>query len=183
LLDSSVHLSRPINDSFALVRVPDLKNVDVAFNNQSMGTTNSKGELVVPNLISYLGNNISIDPNNLPVEYQIEQVRQYVAPAFRSGALVRFNVTKLQAFVGKLVLRVDGQEISADYAELTIPVPGKKAISGVVGMGGEFYLENLPIGLVPMQIDWRGRVGVCTISIPASEATQVDLGTVTCELR
>ena len=50
-------------------------------------------------------------------------------------------------------------------------------------MGGEFYLENLPIGLVPMQIDWRGRVGVCTISIPASEATQVDLGTVTCELR
>ena len=180
LLDSSVHLSRPITDSFALVRVPELKNVDVAFNNQSMGTTNSKGELVVPEMISYLGNSLSIDPNALPVEYQVNRVRQHVAPAFRSGALVQFDVVKLQAFVGKLLLRINGQEKSADYAELTVALPGKQAITGVVGTGGEFYLENLPTGSVPVQIEWRGQSSTCAFTIPASQELQVDVGTITC---
>jgi len=183
LIDSSMHLSRPIRDSFALVRMPDLKNVEVAFSNQSMGTTDKKGELVVPDMISYLGNSLSINPNDIPVEYQIGQVRQYVAPAFRSGALVQFDVVKLQAFVGRLMLRVDGQEKSADYAELTIRLPGKKALSVVVGTGGEFYLENVPAGRLPVQVDWRGHTGTCDVVIPVSQEIQVDLGTVTCELR
>lgn len=182
LLDNSVHLSRPIIDSFALVRVPELKNVEVAFNNQSMGTTNRRGELVIPEMISYLGNNLSIDPNALPVEYQVDRVRQHVAPAFRSGALVQFDVTKLQAFVGKLMVLVDGELKSADYAELTVKLPGKKDISGFVGTRGQFYLENLPTGHVPLQVDWRGKMGLCDMAVPKSDEIQVDLGIITCAL-
>lgn len=182
LLDNRVHLSRPIIDSFALVRVPELKNVEVAFNNQSMGTTNRRGELVIPEMISYLGNNLSIDPNALPVEYQVDRVRQYVAPAFRSGALVEFDVTKLQAFVGKLMVLVEGKLQSGDYAELTVKIPGKKDISGFVGTHGQFYLENLPTGRVPLQVDWQGKVGLCELTVPKSDEIQVDVGTITCVL-
>lgn len=182
LLDKSVHMSRPIIDSFALVRVPKVQDVEVAFNNQSMGKTDRKGELVIPEMISYLGNSLSIDPNHLPVEYQLEQTRQYIAPAFRSGALVEFDVIKLQAFIGRLFLNIDGMVKSADYAELTVKVPGKKDITGYVGVRGEFYLENLPAGRVPIQVEYRGKVGICHVMVPASDDIQVDLGTVTCEL-
>ncbi len=183
LLDNSVHLSRPIIDSFALVRVPEVKNVEVAFNNQSMGTTNRRGELVIPEMISYLGNNLSIDPNALPVEYQVDRVRQYVAPAFRSGALVEFDVMKLQAFVGTLMVVVEGELKSADYAELTVKVPGKKEVTAAVGTGGEFYLENLKPGRTTVQVDWRGKTGLCDLAVPKSEELQVELGTVTCAIK
>lgn len=183
LLDKSVHLSRPIIDSFALVRVPNIKNVDVAFNNQSMGTTDRNGELVIPEMISYLGNSLSIDPNQLPVEYQLDQPRQYVAPAFRSGALVQFDVMKLQAFVGKLMVVLDGDPKSGDYAELTVKVSGKKDITGFVGARGAFYLENLPTGRIPVQVEYRGKIGICEVVVQESEEIQVDLGTVICELR
>lgn len=183
LLDNSVHLSRPIVDSFALVRVPEVKNVEVAFNNQSMGSTNRRGELVIPEMISYLGNNLSIDPNALPVEYQVDRVRQYVAPAFRSGALVEFGITKLQAFVGRLMVVVEGELKSADYAELTVKVPKKKEVTAAVGTGGEFYLENLKPGRTTVQVDWRGKTGLCEFTIPVSDELQVELGTVTCAIK
>lgn len=183
LLDNSVHLSRPIVDSFALVRVPEVKNVEVAFNNQSMGTTNRRGELVIPEMISYLGNNLSIDPNALPVEYQVDRVRQYVAPAFRSGALVEFDITKLQAFVGRLMVLVEGELKSADYGELTVKVPGKKEVTAAVGTGGEFYLENVKPGRTTVQVDWRGKTGLCEFTIPVSDELQVELGTVTCAIK
>ena len=48
------------------------------------------GQLLVPNLRAYGSNKISIDPKGLPVNAEIESTEDVVAPADRSGVLVKF---------------------------------------------------------------------------------------------
>ena len=47
-------LSRPVDDGFALVKVPNSRGVRVLANNQSVGRTGRRGSLFVPDLRSYL---------------------------------------------------------------------------------------------------------------------------------
>ena len=48
-----VGFSRPVTDSFGLVRVDRLEGVRVSLNNQEIGRTDASGEVFLPNLGSY----------------------------------------------------------------------------------------------------------------------------------
>ena len=62
-------------------------------------------------------------------------------------------------------------------------VPREKEVTAAVGTGGEFYLENLKPGRTTVQVDWRGKTGLCDLAVPKSEELQVELGTVTCAIK
>jgi P pilus assembly chaperone PapD len=55
-------LSFVVDDAFAVVKVGDVAGVRVMASNQLVGRTNRRGEAVVPNLVSYYGNRLSIVP-------------------------------------------------------------------------------------------------------------------------
>ena len=70
-IGGEVLLSRPVDDGFALVKVPDSPGVRVLANNQLSGRTGRRGSLFVPDLRSYLSSPIGIVQDDLPVDVKL----------------------------------------------------------------------------------------------------------------
>lgn len=180
-IDKGAHLGRPVNDAFALVKVGDAKGVKVSYSNQEIGETGSGGELLVPNLISYQDNSISIDGRDLPVNYSLSEVARNVVPLNRAGVVVSFKTTKLQGFGGRVFVSEDGARVPAEYGRLELKTNGAPAES-VIGRGGEFYMENLPSGRFPAEVFYKRKRCSFSMEIPESADNTVDIGEVTCEM-
>jgi len=172
--------SRPLYDSFGRVKVGEIESVRVSQNNQVIGKTDSSGELFVPNLGSYIDNQISINDNDIPIEYAISEKEKYVSPPLRSGSLIKFEVTRIQAFGGMLKIRVDGETKPVEYYEITLHGDGKPLVFPT-GKGGEFYLENLKPGTYPATFGYAGKICAFDLAIPESKEMIVELGEVVCE--
>lgn len=180
-LGSGVHFSRPIADSFALVKLDKLRDVDVRFNNQFMGRTNQNGELIIPRLNAYLGNLISLDDQDIPINYELAGFEQVVATPFRGGAVITFDSTKLQAFTGQIYIDVNGKRQPAEYWGLRYESGGQK-VESVVGKSGEFYIENLAPGSHLAEIYSGSKICRFTLNIPESQEVYVNLGELSCEV-
>jgi len=171
----SLNFSRPIQDSFALAKVGDLKGVRVYLNNQEIGRTGNSGKILIPNLGSYYENQISINDKDIPLEYALSEVMKYVSPLFRSGSYIEFGTTKIQGFTGTLKVKV-GQEIKPlEYIEFKLRVEGKELLSPT-GKGGEFYLENIKPGKYRGELQYLDKNYSFDIIIPKSDEIIVDLG-------
>ena len=173
-------VSRPIQDSFALVDVGDLKGVRVCLNNQEIGQTGASGKLLIPSLNSYYDNQISISDKDIPIEYSLTDVMKYVSPPLRSGSHIEFKTSKLQAFVGMLKVRVEGELRPAEFVEFKLTAMGRDLIS-YTGKGGEFYFENINPGTYKGELKLLDKVFAFDIVFPESDDVVVDLGEVLCE--
>jgi outer membrane usher protein len=136
-LDGSVFFSNHIDDSFAVVDTgtPD---VPVFHENRPVGKTDSRGQLLVPNLRAYGNNKISIDPKGLPVNADVETVEDVVAPADRSGVVVKF-ATKPDVPAAVVVL------VGPRGKPLPVGSRGKLDGGGdfVVGYDGRAFVKEL----------------------------------------
>ncbi len=174
-----VYATRPVYDSFALMRVPGVAGIPGYISNQEVGRTDARGDLVVPNLLSYYGNRLGIGVADVPLDYAIDATEQIVAPAFRGGALVTFPVQRTQRFTGRLVVDVSGKSVSPAYGQLTITVDGKPVISPV-GKGGEFYFENLAAAKYAADLEYAGGTCRFTLEVPAADVPFTNLGRLHC---
>ncbi len=180
-IDKSIHLSRPINDSFALVKVGTLKGVKVYYSNQLVGKTNKRGEAFVPNLISYNDNKLSIDDKDIPVNYEIREIDRHISTPLRGGGLVNFDVSSLQGFVGYLFFSQQGVKTPAEYAGLEMQLEDR-LVEFIVGKEGEFYMENVPPGNWPARLFFKDKDCSFIMSIPSSDDIFVDMGDIVCEM-
>jgi outer membrane usher protein FimD/PapC len=176
----SLNFSRPIQDSFALAKVGDLKGVRVYLNNQEIGRTGNSGKVLIPSLGSYYENQISINDKDIPMEYTLSEVMKYVSPPLRSGSYVKFEATKIQAFTGTLKVKVDQEIKPLEYIEFKLMVEGKELLSPI-GKGGELYLENIKPGKYRGELRYLDRDYSFDIIIPKSDEIIVDLGEIICE--
>lgn len=180
-INRSLYLSRPITDGFALVKVDDLEDVRVKFNNQDAGVTNKHGEVLIPGLISYYPNSISFYDTDCPVNYLISETEKLVSVPFRGGGVVLFDLRRIQAFTGRFSVVEKGEKTTAEYWGLELRTD-LRTVQAVVGKRGEFYLENIPAGSYPARLFENGRECIFTVTIPASNETMVDMGEVVCEM-
>jgi outer membrane usher protein len=140
-MGGSVFFSNRIDDAFAVVDT-GTPGVPVFHENRPVGETNSRGQLLVPNLRAYGSNKISIDPKGLPVNAEVETVEGVVAPADRSGVVVKFATkSDVQAAVVILV-GPNGKPL---------PVGAKGKLDGgdgdfVVGYDGRAFVKELKSG-------------------------------------
>ena len=172
-------LTRAVQDSFALVRVPGVPNVRVYLSNQLIGRTDPNGNLLVPNLLSYYGNTVRIDDRDVPLDYDIRQVQKTIAPSYRGGAFVEFPVQQVRTIVGSIVVRgADGDVIPA-FGELTIADALKTYVSPL-GRQGELYLENVPPGTFSGTVEFSGGTCSVTMTVPSGVTSFVKLGAVPC---
>jgi outer membrane usher protein len=172
--------TRPVVDSFALIRVPGLGGVHGTASNQDVGTTNGSGDLLIPSLIPYYGNRIGIADRDVPVDYEIGSVERTVATPYRGGAVVEFPVKRVTTVTGRVLIVEEGTEKAPAYGELTVTGPdGKPQISPVGGDGG-VYLENLSPGRYPAAVEYKEAVCRFTLVVPASPSAFVSLGTLRC---
>ncbi|HWR98632.1 MAG TPA: fimbria/pilus outer membrane usher protein [Candidatus Methanoperedens sp.] len=179
-----VGLGRPVSDSFAIVQVgreKGLPGVRVYQGGSERGATAADGTLLLPEVGSYVHNQISIEPKDIPLDYSLEQIMRVISPAERSGSVVLFNAARYQAVTGRLAVTEHGARRPIEYLEISVRA-GKRAWSMPSGKDGEFFLENAGSGAVFLSFRDRGAERSCAIVIPPSEEVIVDIGEVHCEI-
>jgi outer membrane usher protein len=175
-------MTRPVTDSYAIVKVGDVPDVGILVDGQQMGKTDKEGLLVLPTLSPYYDNSVSIAAGALPMEYSLAAAVKRVSPSLRSGAFVDFAVVKTQAFTGKLKSRTGPAAKAVEFQEVQLDVEGKPQ-NFVTGHGGEFYVENLKPGAYKGTVTVEGKPCAFDLSIPQSSETFVELGELVCVAR
>ncbi len=180
--DQPLGFSRPVTDSFGYVLLDRLENVRVYQNNQDMGKTDAAGRVFLPFMGSFVENQISISDKDIPIDYHIEEVTRFVSPNFRSGSLIKFVATRIQAITGKLRVRLSGfkESIAAEYIEIELR-QGAKITLLATGRSGEFYAENLAAGAYLAKFSFKNHPCEFQVSVPQSNEMLVDLKELVCE--
>lgn len=181
-IDGSLFLSRPIYDSFAKVKVGDVEGVRIYSYGNEVTKTDIKGEAVIPVLLAFHDNRIDIENEDIPVDYKIPTLTKYINPSLRSGALVNFDIKKIQGLTGNIYVLVDGEKLPAEFTVMRVQLEDK-FIEGLVGRNGEFYLEDVPSGKHAATILYKGKECFFDIIIPDSKEMMINLGEVVCELK
>ncbi len=178
LIGERVFATRPVQRGYALIRVPGSPGVRGYLDNHLVGKTDGRGDLVVPNLIPYYANRISIDDSDLPLDTSAEITERLIASRTRGGVVVRFAPERLRAVRGSIV--IDDGRTSAAYGELHVKIKAGHDERSPVGTSGEFELANLPPGKHRAQLEYDG--GSCEIALSVPERGQPveELGRLPC---
>lgn len=172
-LGGQLNATRQVDDSFALVDVGGIPDVQVFLENQPVARTDARGRALIRDLRPYEPNRISIDPARLPIDTWIDAGSATVSPAFRSGTEVAFALRRERG----VVLRLRMSDGTAVPAGATVELGGR---SWPVAQQGLAYLVP---GDEPSRAiaTWTG--GRCAFELrrPAGEDPLPDLGTIACE--
>ena len=182
-IGGGLYASRPVQDSFALVRVPGVEGVRAFASHQEVGKTGRNGDLLVPDLQAYYANILDVADGDIPLQYAVPDVDQTLALPYRGGAVALFGVQKIQRVVGTVAIADKGEDHVPAYGEITVTAKGRD-VSSPIGSSGKFYFEDLPEGTHTAVVrDSNGKTCEFTIKVPSSEGTLVNLGSVRCEAR
>jgi len=175
LMDGRFFLTRRIDDSFAVVTVPDSPGVSVALENNSAGRTGKSGRILLTGLQPYVPNAISIDPLDLPIDAAVSDTNLLVSPHASGGLVARFEVER--AYSAIVVLQLpDGSE----------PPPGAlvrmtdSAFAEPIGYGGEIYVRGLKEGANRLDVVWRNGQCSATFNAEVTAGTLPRLGPFQC---
>ena len=178
-IGGSVYATRPVQDGFALVRVPGVAHVRAYASHQQVGRTNNNGNVLIPDLLPYYGNTLSIADQDIPLDRTVEATQRIIAPPFRGGALVTFPVRRLQNSTGRVVLLRGSERLVPAYGQLTVAADGG-TYESPVGAQGEFYLENVPAGRYRATLLYQQRTCDFTITIGSATGETLNLGVLEC---
>lgn len=132
--------TRQINSSFAVVSTDGIANVPVLLQNSPIGTTNSRGLLLVSPLNAYQSNKIGIDPIDLPADLRIEKVNIEATPTDRAGTLINFAITPVRS---ASVILIDSSNQPLPLGSQVRQLTNTAVPSTIIGFDGEVYLDTL----------------------------------------
>lgn len=175
LLGSDVFWSRRIDQSFAVVRIPDYPKVRILADNQPAGETDADGNALIPRLRAYDRNVLAIDQRDLPLDAEIRSLKLEVAPSFRSGMAAEFPVKRSRGATFTVRLE-DGTFLPVGAS---VQIVGNDAIHPV-GYEGETYVT----GLGPtnsMLATWNGQSCEFFVRFTPGADPLPDLGSFICK--
>ena len=138
-LGGGMFAARHIDDAFAVVSTDGIPGIPVLSEHRVVGTTNSKGLLLVSQLRAYQDNQLEIDPMALPADLRVGKVNAIATPPDRAGTVVKFGIAKVQA---ASVTLVDGEGKPLALGT-EVYLRGQQGEPSLVGFDGSVYLENL----------------------------------------
>ncbi|WP_417656697.1 fimbria/pilus outer membrane usher protein [Pseudidiomarina aestuarii] len=160
--------------SFAVVKIDNIENIPIYRSNQLIANTNARGMALVPDLLPYQANQLTIDPIELPFDIEIQSVREVAVPFARSGLLVDFPVYRSRnALV--ILHQLDGTVVPAG-ARVTVALG---ATSFIVGKRGEAYLMDLTDRNL-LSGQWQGGACGLVLSLDPAGPSEPRIGPVTC---
>jgi outer membrane usher protein len=179
LIGGRAYLTRPVQDAFALIRVPGVEGVRGLISNQVVGTTDRQGDLLIPSLLSYYGNRIGINDKDIPLDRDILATELTIAPPYRGGAVVTFPVRQVLAVAGTVVVEQDRKDITPSYGQIVVSVDGQKVVSPF-DEAGNFYLENVPPGSYTAEVQYATGTCVFQLVVAHGPTALVNVGTLRC---
>lgn len=175
-VDGGLFPSNRIDDAFAVVDTDGVEGIRVDRENRYVGTTDSSGRFLIPDLRSFDLNRISIDPLDAPVDAVVARTVQEVRPLDRSGIVVHFPVKPSRGALVKII----------DDAGKPIPVGSVATLksSGAaapVGYDGEAYIVNLQAHN-EVNVEWRdGRRCAVTFGYQPAPGQIQTIGPLKCQ--
>lgn len=173
-MGNETFLSRPISESFAVVRVGNYPDVGIYAENQPVARTNSRGTALVPRARAYEKNNIGIEQADLPLDARFTTLQMDVTPAFRSGVLADFGVRPANAALLTIVLS-DRAPLPA--GAIVRVVGGKEQFP--VARRGEVYVTGLA-GSNRLEARWRDQRCSFEVRLPKAAGPLPRLGPFEC---
>ena len=171
-LDGIPRASRHVDGSFAVVDVAGIPDVPVYVENQLVAHTDTRGQALLPNLLAYDVNRVSIEPQDLPLNTTIDSRRLEIRPAYRSGVIARFPVEQSHPATFRLLLD-GGQPVPTGAA---VRLNGGSATVALQGMTYVTTLDRPSAGTA----QWPG--GSCEFLVQPTQSDDPlpDLGSVLC---
>jgi outer membrane usher protein len=173
----SLVASRPVDDSFALVRL-GIPDVPVYANGWYLGRTNARGEAFANNLASYYDNSITFDARELALDYTYPKSEQTISPPLRSGTLVNFAIRRNRAISGTLEGIVGGKRMPLEFREIRL-VRNGMAIPSFTARHGEFYVEGVEPGDYELIAEGATRCSV-SVHVPEEVDAMTKVGALVC---
>jgi outer membrane usher protein len=175
MIDGQVFTSRPVQDSFALVEVPGYANVGVGSQGRLTARTGPEGKALVTGLLSYQSNSVRLDPSELPISAEIDNIEQMVVPPARSGVIVKFPVRLGRGALIRIVFD-DGQPAPAG-AEIEL-VGDKQEF--FVARRGEAFVTGLQ-DKSSIRLKWAGQACTVAVELPPGSLDEIArVGPLTC---
>lgn len=175
---SGVFLHDPQDLSRAVVHLPGVPGARVYLDNQVVGRTDRRGRLFVPYLRPYEANRLRVDAEDLPMDVDVAEVEQIVAPTWRGAARVVFSTRRLRLVRATVAMGDDG--LGARYGDLTVTVDGERHASPI-GSSGRIELDSVPTGRHVGHVTSPGGDCRVVLEVPESEEPIVELGVLRCE--
>ncbi|MGH8849473.1 MAG: fimbria/pilus outer membrane usher protein [Casimicrobiaceae bacterium] len=172
--------TRPIYDSFAVIKTGSLQGVRVLQNSQEAGRSGRDGVLFGSTVGSYVENRFTLDPNTVPIDTIIGQNSVIVVPALRGGVLVDFALHPQRALSGILMFR-RGAEVRPLGGVDTLLVSGTAQLQLFSAADGAFYIEDAAPGSYNADIQVEGTTCRAEITVAVGAHMPLDLGKVYCE--
>ena len=180
-IGGSLFATRPVREGFGLLRVPGVKGVRGYASNQQVGRTNGRGDILIPNLLPYYANRLSIADQDVPVGREVRVRELAVAPPYRGGAVATFKAEKVGAVTGTVTVLRDGKPVLPEYGDLSIARDSGREVSPI-GRGGRFYFERVPPGRYTATVRYHGESCDFTLVVRPSDAPVVNSGAHSCRL-
>jgi outer membrane usher protein len=181
-LGGRLHVTRPVHDSFALVRVGALADVPVALNGSPMGQTDARGEVLLPAITSYAHADVSLDAQALPLDVSVPALRRRFLLPPRGGAVIDFPITRIQAVTARLIgPNADGGNATGPWplARVSVRV-GDTPLDTFTGRDGDLYLENLRPGRYEGHAMLQARRCRFVLEVPARDDALIETGPLVC---
>ena len=141
-MGGDLFIARKVNDGFAIVDTAGVADVPVMLHNRAVGRTNRNGRLLVTGLNAYQDNRVTIDADDLPAEFTVDEVLQSAVPANGAGVAVNFAIARSASALVTLVDQ-DGKEIPVGTAAR---MSSDQSQNLMVGFGGQLYIEHAVAG-------------------------------------
>jgi outer membrane usher protein len=142
--------------------------------NQVVARTNRRGLALVTGLLPYQLNLLSLDPNELPLDTQIDGVLASAVPFARSGSYIEFPVSRSRNVLLVLLL-ADGSPVPAG-ARVSLG-PGLQEFP--VARRGEVYLTGIA-DVNHLSAHWSGGSCSATWRADATDPKVQSSASVTC---
>ncbi|MBO9696378.1 MAG: fimbrial biogenesis outer membrane usher protein [Sphingopyxis sp.] len=173
-MDDAVFAANRVSDAFAVVSTNGEPGIPVRYENQLIGTTNARGQLLVPSASAYYPGRYDIDTLSLPANVKAPVVSQRVAIAAGSGHIIKFPVE--HATAARATIRtVTGEPLPAGVAA-TI----NGTLSTYVGWDGMLFIERVAAdNRVEVELPDGGS---CNVAFAADVKADdiIELGDLTC---
>ena len=155
------------DDSIAIVKVGDLKGIPIYNQNQIMTHTNDQG-LAFVKIRPYEKAKISIDPNTLPLDVDLNETKREPVAYAKSSVLVDFSIVRLK-HVLITILQADGSFVPSGAK---VEIKGQEEVF-YVGRRGEVYISNLE-DVSHLTITWKENSCEFNVEYKSAEVSDSD---------
>ncbi len=174
-------LSRPINNSFAIIAGNDLlKNEKVGLKTSGHRIVEDKGvfnEIVVRDLIPYQYRRLQVDPSQLKEGYTLNQESFIVYPKYKAGHLLKLDAIGTVSLKGRIV----GENKTPQGLSVgEVLAANGKRLPFFTNKQGFFYIEGLNFGSVKILWGEESKL-IKDVTISEGQSGILDIGEISIE--